>query len=138
MEDNKRLLECPAMGLLKQHVWCLLFLVGSYISGSSSGGDGFLLLVLYLLLTLLLQLFSLFVTLLVGPLSYLHCVFSGSPRYSLIFLVLSCSMFTMMLFISVFLFCLFCHIILFSPFILRRVTRRMVFLGFLKTYKGLT
>ena len=55
---------------------------------AAHGGGGFLLLVPYLLLALLLQLFSLFFTLLVGPLSHLYCVFSDGPLYSLIFLIL--------------------------------------------------
>ena len=85
-------------------VCCLWY--GSYISGSSPGGGGFLLLMLYLLLALLIQLFSLPFTLLVGPLSHLHCVFSDSPLCSLIFLVLWCSMFTVVFIVFLFLFCL--------------------------------
>ena len=114
--------------IVQQWVWlnslcdgfCLWY--GSYISSSSSGGGGFLLLVLYLLLALLLQLFSLLVTLLVGPLSHLHCVFSDGPLCSLIFLVLWCSMFTVVF--VVFFFSSVNHIFLTLPFILRRVTRR--------------
>ena len=73
---------------------------------SSLRGGEFLLLVLYLLLALLLQFFSLFVTLLVSPLSHLHCVFFDGPLYFLIFLVLWCSMFTMVLVVFISLFCL--------------------------------
>ena len=54
----KSLLECPAMGLFKQLVWCLLFMVWLVHSGEAAREEADLFcLVLYLLLALLLQLF---------------------------------------------------------------------------------
>ena len=67
------MLDCPAMGLVKQLVFCLCY--GSCISGSSSGGGGLVLLVLYLASATLF----LIISLLVVPLSNLHYVFSDGP-----------------------------------------------------------
>ena len=89
------------------------------VAGSSLGGGGFLLLVLYLLFALLLQLFSLLIMLLVGLLSHLHCVFSHGPLCSLVFLVLWCSVYSDVYYF--FYFCSVYHIFLNSPFFLKEV-----------------
>ena len=111
--------------------FCLWY--GSYIFSSSSGRCGFLLLVIYLLLAMLLQFFSLLVTLLVGPWSHLHCVFSDCFLCSLIFMVLWYSMFTVVFVVFILHCCSVYHIFITSPFILRKVTRRLLsYFSFLK------